>query len=54
MSQRLTPHGWSVKHSFYLTSLKKGDVITFWSEGWCDMCTEFGNFEGTIYGYRIE
>lgn len=46
--------GYGQKSSFYLTSLKKGDVITFWAEGWCDMCTEFGNFEGTIYGYRIE
>jgi len=54
MSQRLTPHGGAGKSSFYLTSLKKGDVITFWAEGLCDMCTEFGNFQGSFYGYKIE
>lgn len=47
-------HLGAFKRSFYLASLKKGDVITFWAEGWCDMCTEFGNFAGTINGYRVE
>ncbi len=46
--------GYGSKSSFYLTSLKKGDVITFWAEGWCDMCTEFSNFQGGFYGYKVE